>query len=228
MTQRDYLLRMFEEMSRAIAQIVYHRQIKDYHASHELIDEQFKQTLGMGSGFIRALSDETLLAMLTTMETLNVEKCWLVALLLKAEGDLFVDEQDENHSYYSYLKACNLFLEVLHNKNRSKEIEKVSEVEDLLAKLEDYETPLRTQELLFWYFAHTGQYGQAEEILFDIVEAKTDGDLESMEDAPHMLKEGEAFYTSLLGKSDEALVAGNLSRAEIYAGLERLHTRFIL
>ncbi|MGH2509039.1 MAG: hypothetical protein ACRDHZ_16785, partial [Ktedonobacteraceae bacterium] len=112
--QRDYLLRMFEEMSRAIAQIVYHRQIKDYHASHELIDEQFKQALGMGSGFLRALSDETLLAMLTTMGALNVEKCWLVALLLKAEGDLFVDEQDENNSYYSYLKASNLFLDVLY------------------------------------------------------------------------------------------------------------------
>ena len=139
MAQRDYLLRMFEEMSRVLAQIVYHKEIKDYYASHELIDEQCKQALGMGSGFIRSLSDETLLAMLTTLGELNIEKCWLLALLLKAEGDLFVEEHDESGSYYSYLKACNLFLEALHDKNQRKEIEYTPEVEELLGKLEDYE-----------------------------------------------------------------------------------------
>src|SRR5579883_3312077 len=110
MAQRDYIIRMFEEMSRVIAQIVYQREMKDYQAAHELIDEQLKQTVGMGSGFLLSLSDETLLSMLTTLGTLNVEKCWLVALLLKAEGDIYADEQDESMSYYSYLKACNLFL----------------------------------------------------------------------------------------------------------------------
>ncbi len=226
MAQQDYLLRMFEEMSRAIAQIVYQKQIKDYHASHELIDEQFKQALGMGSGFIRTLSDETLLAMLTTVETLNVEKCWLVAMLLKAEGDLFVDEQDESNSYHSYLKACNLFLEVLHTKSHNKELEKISEVEELLDKLEDYETPLRTRQLLFWYFDYTGQYGKAEDILFDMLEGEVNDALENVEETPSLQEQGEAFYARLLGKSDETLEAGNFAHAEISEGLARLHKRF--
>lgn len=224
MAQQDYLLRMFEEMSRAIAQIVYHRQIKDYHAAHDLIDEQLKQTLGMGSNFIRSLSDETLLAMLTTMETLNVEKCWLVALLLKAEGDLFEDEQDDYNSYYSYLKACNLFLEVLSTRSRSKEIEQVIEVEELYSKLADYEIPWRTQQLFFWYFASTGQYAQAEEMLFEMLEAEPrNDDLEQTEEVSSILETGEAFYASLLSKSDAVLATGNFSRAQISAGLECLH-----
>src|SRR5262245_54870455 len=128
MAQRDYILRMFEEMSRAIAQIVYQREIKDYQASHELIEEQIKQTLGMGSVFILSLPDETLLSMLTSLGVLNIEKCWLVALLLKAEGDLYAAEQDESKSYYSYLKSCNLFLEALYNQNHNREIEKVEEI----------------------------------------------------------------------------------------------------
>lgn len=227
MAQRDYLLDMFEEMSRALAQIIYHKQLKDYHASHELIDEQLKQTLGMGSGFIRALSDETLLAMLTTPGTLNVEKCWLVALLLKAEGDLYAEEHDEGNSYYSYLKACNLFLEALYDKNQSKELERISEVEELLSKLEDYELPLRTRYLLFWYFDYTGQYGKAEDMLFDIVETGPGEEIESSEEIQEILEKGEAFYARLLGKSDENLEAGNFSRAEVSESLARLHKLFI-
>jgi hypothetical protein len=226
MSQRDYILRMFEEMSRAIAQIIYNREIKDYHASHELIDEQFKQTLGMGSGFIQSLSDETLLSMLTTLGTLNIEKCWLIALLLKAEGDLYTDEQDESKSYYSYLKSCNLFLEALYNQNQHCDIEKIAEIEELLRKLEDYELPLRTRQLLFWYFEYTGRYGKAEDMLFDILETEPDEALEGsegVESMDEMWAKGEAFYTRLLNKDDSALESGAFSRAEVRDGLERLH-----
>lgn len=230
MAQRDYILRMFEEMSRAIAQIVYQREIKDYQASHDLIDEQFKQTLGMGSGFIHSLSDETLLSMLMTLGTLNVEKCWLIALLLKAEGDLYTSEQDENKSFYSYLKACNLFLEALYNQNQNRDIEKIAEIEELLRKLEDYELPLRTRQLLFWYFEYTGRYDKAEDMLFDILETEQDEALEGVEgieSLDEMRAKGKAFYAHLLSKNDSALESGNFSRAEIRDGLARLHRRSI-
>ncbi|HEY0752590.1 MAG TPA: DUF6483 family protein [Ktedonobacteraceae bacterium] len=225
MAQRDYILRMFEEMSRAIAQIVYQREMKDYHASHELIDQQFRQTLGMGSGFIQALSDETLLALLTTLGVLNTEKCWLVALLLKAEGDLHADEHDESKSYYSYLKACNLFLEALYNQNHKREIEKIVEIEALLNKLEEYELPLRTKQLLFWYFEFTNRYGKAEDLLFAILEEETDEAMETtegIESMDEMRIKGRAFYARLLSKNDSALESGDFSRTEVKDGLARL------
>ena len=227
MAQRDYILRMFEEMSRVIAQIIYHQQIKDYQAAHDLIDEQFKQTLGMGSNFILSLSDETLLSLLTTLDTLNIEKCWLVALLLKAEGDLAAEEQDENKSFYCYLKACNLFLEALYDQNQNKEFEKIAEIEGLWYKLEDYELPLRTRQLFFWYFEYTGRYGKAEDMLFDILEAGKSDDLECIETVEEMLEKGAAFYARLLGKNDAALKAGNFSRAEISESLARLHKLYV-
>ncbi len=223
MAQKDYILRMFEEMSRALAQVIYHREIKDYQASHDLIDEQFKQTLGMGRGFIHSLSDETLLSMLTTLGTLNIEQCWLVAMLLKAEGDLYAEEQDENMSYHSYLKACNLFLEALRDNNPDNELEKIAEIEELLRRLADYELPLRTRQLLFWYFECTGRYSQAEDMLFDILETETGDERETVEELEEMLEKGEAFYARLLGKNDAALAAGNLSRSEISESLARLH-----
>jgi len=226
MAQRDYILRMFEEMSRAVAQIVYQREIKDYQATHDLIDEQFKQTLGMGSGFLHSLSDETLLSMLTTLGTLNIEKCWLIAMLLKAEGNLYAEEQDENKSYYSYLKACNLFLEALYDQNQHCDIEKIAEIEELLGKLEDYELPPRTMQLLFWYFEYTGRYAKAEDMLFDILEIEPDEEMEcieGIESADEMRSKGEAFYVRLLSRNDSTLEKGNFSRAEIRDGLARLH-----
>ena len=223
MAQRDYILRMFEEMSRAVAQIIYQREIKDYQATHDLIDEQFKQTLGMGSGFLHSLPDETLLSMLTALGALNIEKCWLIATLLKAEGDLYAGEHDESKSYYSYLKSCNLFLEALYNQNQQRDIAQIEEIEELLEKLEDYELPLRTRQLLFWYFEYTGRYGNAEDILFDILEEEPGDETESVESAEEMRAKGEAFYAHLLGKNDSALETGNFSRAEIKDGLARLH-----
>jgi hypothetical protein len=223
MAQRDYILRMFEEMSRVLAQVIYHRQIKDYQAAHDLIDEQLKQTFGVSLSFINSLSDETLLAMLTTMGTLNVDKCWLVAILLKASGEIYEDEQDENNSYYNYLRACNLLLETLYEQHQTKSIGPIAEIEDLLGKLEDYELPLRTRQLLFWYFEHTSRYGKAQEMLFDILEAEEGNEIENIEEVEEMLERGEAFYARLLGKSEAELKTVGFSRAEINEGLAQLH-----
>jgi hypothetical protein len=224
MTQKDYILRMFEEIGRALAQILYQRQIKDYEAAHALVDEQLKQALGMGRGFIRSISDETLLSMLTAMGTLNVDKCWLVATLFKAEGEIYEDQQNENDRYYSYLKACNLFLEALYDQHGQKNIEQVVEIEELLGKLEVYELPLRTRQLLFWYFEYTDRYSKAEDMLFDILETTTAEQTQHIEEVEEIVEKGEAFYVRLLRKNDEDLIAGNLSREEIKKSLARLHT----
>lgn len=224
MAQRDYILRMFEEMSRALAQLLYHRQMKDYQAAHDLIDEQLRQTLGMGSGFLHSLSDETLLAMLTTLDTLNLEKCWLVATLLKTEGDLYQEEQDEARSYYSYLTACNLFLEMLYDQCPNKDFERSVEVEELSNELEEYELPMRTRQLFFWYFERTGSYRKAEELLFDMLETIANHEMEGADEMKEALEKGTAFYARLLGKDEADLKTGKVSHASIQESLARLHT----
>src|SRR5215471_9248006 len=113
MSQRDYILRIAEEFGRALAQVLYNKQIQDYAAAHKLIDELCKQAFGMGIGFMRSVPDETLLSMLTSFDRLDTEKCWLLAALLKAEGDIYQDQGNTSESYYSYVRSLNLILEVL-------------------------------------------------------------------------------------------------------------------
>lgn len=151
MTQKDYILRIAEDVGRALAQIIYHKKIQDYQGALFLIDELFKQIVGAGSGFIHAISEETLLAMLTFLGVLNLEKAHMIATLLKAEGEVYEDLGNPGEAYESYLKSLNLFLEILLRDDHLHDLRLSTEVEDLLGKLEAYELPLNTRRLLSQY-----------------------------------------------------------------------------
>jgi len=214
MSQRDYILRIAEEFGRAVAQVVYQKQIKDYTAGQNLIDEQCKQLLGVGIGFVHSIPEETLLSMLTSFGTLNTEKCWLLASLLKAEGDIYLDQGNSDNSYYSYLQSLNLFPEVLLLDATISGTDFVPELEGLLYKLSEYELPTSTKLKLFQYFDQSGKYARAEDILFDMLQiGPPDRDVLAL---------GIAFYQRLKRKSDAGLKAGNFSRAEVEEGLSQV------
>ena len=214
MSQRDYILRIAEEFGRALAQVLYNRQIQDYAAAHKLLDEQCKQAFGMGIGFMRSVPYETLLAMLTSFDSLDTEKCWLLAILLKAEGDIYQDQGNASESYYSYVRSLNLVLEVILRDTIINGTATVPELEELLSRLSEFELPARTRLLLFRYFDRTGKYARAADVLFEMLEAgDPDGDLR---------EQGTAFYQRLMKKSDAALSAGNFSMEEVKKGLARL------
>ena len=211
MSQRDYILRIAQEFGRALAQVLYNREIKDYTAAHTLIDEQCKQIFGMGIGFMRSIPEVTLLSMLTSFDTLDTEKCWLLAILLKAEGDIYQDQGNASESYYSYVRSLNLVLEVLLLDTTTGGVSIPPELEDLLSRLSEYELPARTRLLLFRYFDHAGKHARAENVLFEMLaEDDFDRDIHDL---------GTAFYQRLMSKSDAALSAGNFSRQKVEEGL---------
>jgi hypothetical protein len=214
MSQKDYILRIAQELGSALAQVLYNRQIEDYTAAHKLIDEQSKQIFGMGIGFIRTVPEETLLSMLTSFDTLDTEKCWLLAILLKAEGDIYEDQGNASESYYSYIRSLNLFLEVLLLGTSSSDRSINLEIDDLLSRLSDYDLPKRTKLLLFRYFDHVHKYASAEELLFEMLE--TNGPDEDI------LAYGMSFYQHLLKKSDATLSADNFSKEKAIKGLSQL------
>ena len=216
MSQRDYILRIAQEFGSVLAQVLYNRQIKDFTAAHKLIDEQSKQVFGMGIGFMRSVPEQTLLSMLTSFDMLDTEKCWLLAILLKTEGDIYEDQGNASESYYSYIRSLNLFLEVLLLGTTSSGRSIVPEIEDLLSRLSDYDLPIRTKLLLFRYFDHAHEYARAEGLLFEMLE---EGDSEG-----DILDQGIGFFQRLKRKNDVELKAGNFSREKVEEGLARLES----
>jgi tetratricopeptide (TPR) repeat protein len=158
MTQKDYILRIAENVGRALAQIIYDKEIHEYQGALSLIDELCKQTVGVGAGFIHAISEETLLAMLTLLGILNIEKALLIATLLQAEGDIYEDQGNPDAAYESYLKALNLFLEIVLRDDHLHDLRCSPQVEDILGKLEAYELPLDTRRLLSQYHEQRRAY----------------------------------------------------------------------
>jgi len=158
MTQKDYILRIAENVGRALAQIIYDKEIQDYQGALSLIDELCKQTVGAGAGFIHAISEETLLAMLTLLGILNIEKALLIATLLQAEGDIYEDQGNPDAAYESYLKVLNLVLEIALRDDHLHDLRCSPQVEDILGKLEAYELPLDTRRLLFQYHEQRRAY----------------------------------------------------------------------
>jgi hypothetical protein len=214
MSQSDYILRIAEQVGRALAQILYQQERQDYQGALTFIDEQYKQMLGMGAGFIHTAPEETLLAFLTSVGELDTEKCWLLATLLKAEGEIHQAQENENESYYCFLKALNLYLEVLSSGTSYSHLDQIAEVEGLIYKLADYDLPQHTQEMLFRYFERTGRFSQAEDTLEDLLAASPGN--------RNIVTQGIAFYSRLQQKSDATLRAGNISRNAVEEGLSRL------
>ena len=154
MPQKDYILRVAEDVGRALAQIIYHQDIRDYQGALSLIDEICKQTVGAGSGFIHATSEEMLLAMLTLLGVLNIEKALLIAKLLKAEGDIYEEQGNADAAYESYLISLNLLLEIVLRDDQLHDLRVSPEIEDLLGKLEAYELPPDTRRRLLQLYLY--------------------------------------------------------------------------
>ena len=214
MVNKDYILRLAERLGRFLARILYLQETNQNEEALIHIDEAFRQSLGLTSGLINSLPEETLLGILSPAGELNVELCFFVAALLKTEGDIFANLEKQDDSYYRRLKALNLFLRLFLHSKSVEELELFPNIDDLVQKLDEFELPLPTNQQLFRYYEKAGRYAKAEDVLFEMLEA----------DVPprDMITEGADFYQRLLAKSDDELLLGNLSRDELAEGLKQV------
>ncbi len=220
MINKDYILRLAEQFGRALSIILGLRQFNKHEEALIYIDELFLQATGLTSGLINTASEEMLLHLLSPTGVLNVEKCLWVALLLKAEGDIYLELGKPEESYHRHLKSLNLFLEVLLQ-HYELDLDLMIATEELLRNLEEYELPFKTTGKLFRYYEQSGRYARAEDTLFEMVEAQGEGTAASVD----VIEQGLAFYHRLLKKSNADLQAGNLTRQEVEEGLAELQER---
>jgi len=214
MINKDYILRMAEKFGRAMAVILHLREYNKHEEALIYIDDLLLQATGLTSRFINSVSDEMLIQAISPLGALNVDKCLWIAVLLKAEAEIYEEQGNSNESYYRSLKALHLYLLALSHEATMQDTTLYSDIQELLNKLEDYELPLSTKEKLFPYYEQIGKYDKAEDILFEVLDASPTNDA--------LLERGRAFYTRLYTKSDADLLLGNLSREEVEEGLVQL------
>jgi len=217
MINKDYILRIAEKFGRALAIILHLREYNKHEEALIYADDMLLQMTGLTSSFINSVSDDMLIQAISPLGMLNVDKCLWIAVLLKAEGEIYQELGKSNESYYRYLKALGLYLLALFHDATMQDTTLFSDIEELLNKLEDYELPLSMKEKLFPYYEHVGKYDKAEDILFEVIEANTANNT--------LFERGLAFYERLRTKNDADLQLGNLSREEVEEGLAQLTAR---
>ncbi|MFL5704094.1 MAG: hypothetical protein ACJ8AG_14850, partial [Ktedonobacteraceae bacterium] len=99
MVNKDYVLRLAERFGRMLAIIMGLRKYNKHEEALLAIDDYFLQTLGLTTGFINSASDEMLLSMISPLGVLNVEKALWLAVLLKEEGDIYLELDKPDESY---------------------------------------------------------------------------------------------------------------------------------
>jgi hypothetical protein len=215
MFRKDYILRMVEEMTQMISKVFDLKKERKYTEALWEIDELLSKEFPLNSRLLNSLPTEEITEMFRFGGTVESDKLQGAAYLLNEEGKIFRDSGQTDEGLTRFMKSLHLYL-VANTHGANKELIKLTDqVDILLNQLKDYRLPLKTETLLFHYQEVNGQYAEAENALFRLLER--DGIDPT---------EGIAFYNRLLGKDDERLEQGRLPRVEVMEGLLEMQQRF--
>ena len=219
MIRRDYILRQVEQFAAMIAKIMGLARNEQWQEASVVTAGELQRLAGVDPRALLQLSETALLAHLIESEpALTVEsKIFMVATLLKTEGDTLAGQGRMEESREFYLKGLHLLLGTFGQTQGVARPDFVPTVEVFRAALQDSPLPLATNALLMGHYERTGDFAKAEDMLFEILDAEPSN--------PDVLDFGREFYRRLLGRSDDALALGNLPRAEVLAGLAELDRR---
>ncbi len=110
MVNKDYILRIAERLGRELSILLGLRERDKHEEALIYIDDLLLTMVGLSSRFINSLSEETLLQILSPLGVLNINSCLWIAAMIKAEGDIYAELQQESEAYYRYKKALHLYL----------------------------------------------------------------------------------------------------------------------
>jgi len=220
MFQRDYMMRMIQQMTEALAQVMGMRQRKEHQEALKLIDDLLDRKLRLKSSLVHALSEEDMIRLLTTNGVADTVSLQAIARLLKEEGDILTEQGEETVGHARRVKSLTLNLRLALMGAEPAIADPDEEAEHLVRLLAAYELPVGVKRLLAFWHEERGRYDQAENWLHEW--------LEDVEGAPEQYTDGvveeaveqaAAFYRRLLALPDDRLTAGGLPRHEVESGL---------
>jgi len=179
------------------------------------LDTAFRELMEQDAETICRLPETELLAKLSTGPTHTLRsKTYLLIALLQAAGEAHAAANDFDQARVCWVKALNLLLGMHLQDAELTFPDFVPKIDALVAQLEDAILPLTTQALLWRYYERMGQYGKAEDALWELLDLKPGNE--------DLKTEAILFYERLLRKSDEELETGNLPKAEVKAAVAEL------
>lgn len=209
MFRSDYIVRMIEDMTQMIAKVLTLKQERKTTEALWEIDELLNRHFRLNSRLLNSLSVEDIIELFRIGGGLEVDKLQGVARMLQEEAGIYIEKNDDYAVISRLMKALHLYLYAyLHGADR-KLIHINQEIDKVLAAVEAYRLPTKTEYLLLPYLESAGRYGKAEDSLYRLVDHGED-----------VAREGNALYQRLITLDPEVLERGNLPLVEVEQGQE--------
>jgi tetratricopeptide (TPR) repeat protein len=224
MFQRDYILRMIEQMAYFIHTVLGLKQAGHYQEAMVTVNHALEGMIGTDVSGSDALAAEEiagrvrfLLSEYTDPEATG-RHLVIIATLFREAGDLLTFQGEAAQADRCRIKALQLYLISAVDEAHASD-EAARSVDPLVALLDSYEFPESTKDRLWRFYERVGQYAKAEDWLFELLEAAPDSA------SRHAIAdEAAGFFDRLASLDDDQLRFASFSRDEIDAGREHVES----
>ena len=212
MLRKDYIMRMVEQITRAVAEIVLRRKARENLEAERLLEQASTEYLGLAFDFLKSQPLGQLKMLFALDGELDVGKCIVAGELFVQAAAMLEDRGEVAEAEALLTRSQDLFIEayrVLPEKERRLYAQKIV---DMIARLPERELGAGERLKLVGVYEAAGKFDSAEDLLFELVEEGAAGALEL----------GLKLYDRLLRKKDEELEQGGLPRDEVEQSLREL------
>jgi len=214
MLSEDRFLWMFNLALTGLLNAVGLRTAKRYQEAMDVIQHTLEEFFGLDIDVLNQVDDTSLLESMRQEGELDLERVAMAADLFREAGILYTTQNRPLEAQTNKVRALYFYLEiVLYSEGEIPE-ELCEKIEELYAALGIKQVSMETQLSLYYYFDRQGNYREAQTALNELL---LNDQLQE-----EMIEEGLEFYERLLGKSNQELEAGGITRGEVEEGVRRL------
>lgn len=218
MFQRDYILRMIEQMTHVMARFLKMKAQEKHREALIRLEEFYGRLMLPKASLLLKMPDKELLSLLSVNGEPDLDKIASLGLLFKEEGRVYEDGGRHGESSARFNKALFLYLTSARLGADVPGIDLHAGIAELRSLLRTYRIPPDSLALLVDYEHERGRFGAAEDALFELLETAPDPAL--------YLPLGERLFSGLMELSEEELEAGGLPRGEVIQGRGEMGRRF--
>ncbi|MBS1914117.1 MAG: hypothetical protein JST22_19170 [Bacteroidetes bacterium] len=216
MLKRDYILTMVEQLGYVLARVLFLKETRRFDVAEVEVQDFLGKIFGIGARALREATEEQLHELCVEEGEFQPHRAVALASLLKELGD--IDSRRDDAQYEpcgSYERALLLLLDAYGDGTVALPLDAVDTLELMIERCAACGLDPSVQRRLLRHLELTGYYADAEDLLYEMLDAGTAD------------RDGDAipFYQRLLGRGDDDLLSGGLPREEVEEGMRSLRDR---
>lgn len=211
MIRKDYILKLIDQLVIALKKVQGLKDREDYEDALELIAEKKEAFLKIDAAYFENQTVEDLDTLLKN-DTKRGKEIWQFAADLLFEEAAIYEILDQEPKVFRAYHQALVILTYLMKQNREVSIALFEKLATTVEYLRDFRLPLSSYAKIIEYYTATHKLDQAEDMLFQALQAHQD-------QKSALLKMAHSFYGELLEYDDKRLKEGKLPRKEVEVGL---------